>query len=248
MKSKLLLVAAIAAGLSALVACDRDRDNTDVPATTAMGATEAADTGAVPADGNRMGTPETDAGMAGDAAMGTGPDGRALAMLNAINAHEIAASQQALEKGVEGDVAAYARMMIEQHTENRQKTTSLASTATSGANAMEGAVAGTDPGMGRATASAADAMGTAAGASDAQALRAKSERELATLGQQNGAAYSSAYIDAMVKGHTEALALLDDQLIPSATRPEVKAHLTTSREHVAEHLERAKALQAQARS
>ena len=53
---------------------------------------------------------------------------------------------------------------------------------------------------------------------------------------------SKAYIDAMVKGHTEALAVLDNKLIPKATTQAVKDHLAATREHVAHHLERAESL------
>lgn len=49
----------------------------------------------------------------------------ALGVLNAINAHEIAAAEQALSKGVSGDVADYARMMQTSHAQNREQTTAL---------------------------------------------------------------------------------------------------------------------------
>lgn len=49
----------------------------------------------------------------------------ALGVLNAINEHEIAAAQMALDKGVDGDVADYARRMIDEHTANRDQTAAL---------------------------------------------------------------------------------------------------------------------------
>ena len=213
MRSRLLLAAAIAAGLTTLTACGH-RDDTDVPATEA---TTAADT--APADGTTgtsgtadataaLPTTGAAAGMPADAAMAG--ERSALGVLNAINSHEIAAGRQALDKGVSGDVAAFAQMMIDQHGENREKTAAF------------------DPDESSA---------------QAQAQKARGEQELATLAQKSGDDYARAYVDAMVKGHTEALAALDDSLIPAATRPEVKAHLASTREHVAQHLERAKALQ-----
>jgi putative membrane protein len=78
----------------------------------------------------------------------------------------------------------------------------------------------------------------------ATAQRAKGKTELDTLGKQSGDAYVKAYVDAMVKGHTEALAALDNQLIPAAVDPAVKTHLTDTRAAVAKHLESAKQLQA----
>ena len=47
----------------------------------------------------------------------------------------------------------------------------------------------------------------------------------------------------MVTGHTEALASLDQRLIPAATSPDARTHLQTTREHVARHLELARGLQ-----
>ncbi len=148
----------------------------------------------------------------GTSSSGSAPAERAaLGVLNAINDHEIAAGQQALKKAVKGDVADYARMMIDQHTENRGRTASL--------NPDSAAV-------------------------DAQAQQQKGESELAALEAKSGEDYSRAYVDAMVKGHTEALAALDGKLIPAASSPAVREHLTQTRGHVAEHLERAKALAA----
>jgi putative membrane protein len=226
LESKLLLAAAIAAGLATLSACGH-RDDNDVPATdgTAAADTAPADgtSGAAPADGTTgaSGTPGAPADTAGalpatGVAGGTPADAgmvaerSALGLLNAINSHEIAAGRQALDKGVSGDVAAFAQMMIDQHTENREQTAAF------------------DP----------DENST-----EAQAQKAKGEQELATLAQKSGDDYARAYVDAMVKGHTEALAALDNRIIPAATRAEVRTHLASTREHVAQHLERAKALQ-----
>jgi putative membrane protein len=77
----------------------------------------------------------------------------------------------------------------------------------------------------------------------AAAQRDKGKAELEALGKQSGDAYAKAYVDAMVKGHTEALAALDNDLIPAATDPAVKTHLTDTRAAVAKHLETAKQLQ-----
>lgn len=137
-----------------------------------------------------------------------------LGVLNAINDHEIAAGKQALAKGVTGDVAKYAKMMIDEHTKNRTET---------------------------------NALGPDANASDAQAQRQTSEQKLATLDSKNASDYASAYVAAMVKGHADALQVLDTKLIPSATRPEVKSHLTATRGRVAEHFEKAKELETAAR-
>lgn len=244
--SRALLATAIAASLVLLVGCG-DRNNnddtamTDTPAsdaaaagdTSATGMNDAADATAMASDGTGTGTGAamgtdasgmgtgtgTDAAGAGTSAAAAGDpqnmasapaEKSALGVLNAINEHEIAAGRQALDKGVSGPVAQYAQMMIDQHSENRTKTS---------------------------------AMGPDASAADATAQRRKGEAELKALDAKQADAYSKAYVDAMVKGHTEALAALDGKLIPAATTAGVKAHLTMTRQHVAQHLEQAKALQ-----
>ncbi|MFE0499391.1 DUF4142 domain-containing protein [Lysobacter soli] len=75
------------------------------------------------------------------------------------------------------------------------------------------------------------------------ALEEKGRSDLSTLDQKSGKEYEKAYVDAMVKGHQDALTLIDTRLLPAATDDNVRAFLTTSREHVAMHLERGRALQ-----
>ncbi|HJW45710.1 MAG TPA: DUF4142 domain-containing protein [Lysobacter sp.] len=76
------------------------------------------------------------------------------------------------------------------------------------------------------------------------ALRNQGERELRTLEMRSGTAYEAAYVDAMVRGHVEALALIDATLLPAATTEAVRQHFTTTRATVARHLERAREIQA----
>lgn len=213
--------ALLAVALAGLAGCRQEPADPAAPPAPGAGAT-AADVASTPGPIPSTGTdanPATGAAPAepvsADAsgmtpAAGSVPENAALGVLNAINEHEIAAGEQAISKKVDGEVAAYARMMIEQHSENRTKTS---------------------------------ALGADADAAQAQAQRRKGEQELASLAAQDGDAYRKAYIDAMVKGHTEALATLDGTLIPSAGRQDVKDHLATTRQHVAEHLEQAKRLQ-----
>ncbi len=77
----------------------------------------------------------------------------------------------------------------------------------------------------------------------ATAQKNKGEAELAALGKHKGD-YAKAYIDAMVKGHTEALADIDQTLLPQAQSPEAKQHLQKTRTAVAHHLEEAKSVRA----
>lgn len=198
------VVATLALAL-AVSACNERRDASgdvaagDVPAVDPTGRPDAVE-----------GTTDSTVAAADAAAVASAPAERAaLGVLNAINDHEIAAGGQALAKRVEGEVADYARMMIDPHSENRRQTT---------------------------------ALGADAAAEKAQAQQQKGQAELARLDAMTGDAYAQAYVAAMVKGHTEALATLDGELIPAATTPAVRDHLTRTREHVAANLERAKAL------
>lgn len=65
---------------------------------------------------------------------------------------------------------------------------------------------------------------------------------LAPLVTKDGAEFERGYLEAMVKGHTEALAMIDGKLLRAAKDDAVKAHLEKTREVVAGHLETAKAL------
>jgi len=142
-------------------------------------------------------------------------DGDALGMLAAIDEHEVAAAMQARSKNVKGKVLDYANMMETDHNKNLADTRAL------------------DGKDGVMLASNADVV----------AMRSQGEAELAQLAALDGDAYEKAYVDAMVKGHTDALAALDAKLIPAAKVAAVKAHLSATRDAVQHHLDAAKALQ-----
>lgn len=210
--NRLLAIAAISLASFALLSACGERTSSDGADVSSATPVPASDPGA--SDTTLPGT-TGDATMMEDAAASTtstngGTSERtALGVLSSINAHEIAAGEQALRKGVKGEVAAYAKMMIDQHTENQAKTLAL------------------DPD---------------ASASDAMAQQRKGEAELAALDAKSGDDYARAYVDAMVKGHTEALEALDNRLIPAATSEPARQHFTTTRGHVAAHLEQAQRL------
>ncbi|MFC5578717.1 DUF4142 domain-containing protein [Lysobacter niabensis] len=212
-----LLAAALAFGLLP-AACDRRTVEDDSAATPAEPASSGeavvpppvtdVDSGAAtPAPS--AGTPAT-AGPASAAATTSQAD--ALALLIAVNEHEIAAADQAQTKQVTGPVLAFAQMMKSDHEKNLADTTRL------------GGAESTAPAI--------------------SALRSKGEADLKTLATQSGGAYERAYMDAMVRGHGEALALIDGTLLPAATADNVRKHFTTTRAEVAHHLERAKEIQA----
>lgn len=225
MKSSMRLAAmAIAAVLLLPAACDR-RDTEDDTATTpadteldrptdaATATPEATDaTAEGPAAGSAAGTTATPGSPdQGTPAATATSQADALAMLMAVNEHEISAADQAIRKKVTGDVRQYAEMMRTDHGKNLQETTRLG--------------------------------GAASTATAVTAMREKGENELRTLDAQTGKAYEKAYIDAMVKGHTEALAMIDNTMLPAATDANVRQHFTVTRTAVSRHLDRAKELQ-----
>ena len=90
------------------------------------------------------------------------------------------------------------------------------------------------------------ALGALADTQEVQAMKQKAAADLAELGKKSGKEYETAYVTAMVDGHTEALALIDGRLLSLASAGPVRDHLTKTRQHVAMHLEAAQKLQAAA--
>jgi putative membrane protein len=149
-------------------------------------------------------------------ALGTG-DAEAIATLSAVNQHEIAAAQLAKNKGVGTEVAEYAAKMDAEHSNNQRQTDQLAASA------------GVKP----------------AETDKVRALKTKTEGERDKLASLSGKEFEKAYVQAMVKDHTEVLAKIDKELLPAASNAAVKEHLQKTRDHVAHHLEEARRLDAQ---
>lgn len=77
--------------------------------------------------------------------------------------------------------------------------------------------------------------------SDALEANAKNKRKM--LKELKGPAFDKMYLDQEVSMHTQLINDLDQKFIPSATNPEFKTYLQTTREHVSKHLDMAKTLQ-----
>ncbi|GAB6195883.1 DUF4142 domain-containing protein [Lysobacter xanthus] len=217
MNSKTPLALAIAAlVLFGTAACNRNEDanggTNNTPAATADTATSDATTPGTTADGAPT-APATDPAAAGNMATPSQPE--ALALLNAVNEHEVKAAEQAKSKKVTGDVLAYANMMQTEHSKNMTMTTSLLE--------KNGPAPGDSPTL-----------------SD---MKAKGEAEMQQLAALDGDAYAKAYMDAMVMGHQDTLTKLDSMLLPAATDAAVKQHLQMTRDAVQKHLDQAKQIQ-----
>lgn len=225
MPIKPLLALAIAA---ALVGCNRNQD-ADGGTTNTPAAEPAAPAVTDTQPGGLATPPGTDAAMAVS-------QDEALALLNAVNDHEIKAAEMAKAKNVTGPVLEYANMMAAEHGKNMADTTALM-------QRLAGTAAAPGPAAGPATATVAAPVGAeTARVTEKKAQAAAKEAQLQKL---DGEAFAKAYIDEMVTGHADTLAMLDSQLIPAATDEAARAHLTTTRGHVAMHLEKAREIQGQ---
>lgn len=138
-----------------------------------------------------------------------------LGVVLAVDENEIAAASKAEKQKLSADAMTYAKMLHKEHKANKEATKKVGKTL----------------GIKHVTSPTADN------------LRAKGEADLKSMASLKGTDFEKAYIDAMVQGHTDALQLLDTQLIPSAKSDALKTHLTDTRNHVAMHLEQGKRLQ-----
>ncbi len=229
----------------ALAACDNNATHvdggsgsaaTDVP--NSSGQSEALARGMA---STQDGAP--DAGTLGEArSMLADADRSALMAVAEVDRHEIAASELALSKDVQGPVRDYAETLQRDHTRNLEATRALLGPAAGTGETMTTVAGGTAATTRAAT--GADTRGEAGDAPpDVMAMQRKHEAQHQTLAALDGAEFQRAWVDAMVTGHQEALDKLDSELIPSADDARVQRHLQTSRTAIAGHLETARGLQ-----
>ena len=146
---------------------------------------------------------------------GSAAEGEVLGTLIAIDMNEIVAAMVASQKQVNSQVAGYAKMLHEQHGMNAERTMKLGEKI--------------------------DVTPLATQSVDA--LRAKAAGELASIVPLEDEQFAQAYMAAMIEGHTEALQMIDQQLLPKGKNQELKEHLTQTRQAVAKHLQMAQQLQ-----
>lgn len=187
----------------------------------ALGASDTLKNKPAPGTSSPAGTPGTAPGAAtgqpqpGAQASQPLTDAQILGVVDAVDEHEIDAANKAMKQKLSTEVAAFAKMLKEQHAANKETTRKLAKTLK----------------LKAASSPAADS------------LRAEGKAGVKAMAAKTGAEFEKAYLDAMVDGHTEVLAMLDNRLIPAAGSEAVKSHLTEFRGHVSAHLEQGKRLQ-----
>lgn len=138
-----------------------------------------------------------------------------LSTIATIDKNEILVSLVAVNKKVPSDIADLAKMMIDQHSSNLTTIFDMAQSMHI-ANLSGG---------------------------ETDKLAADGKKLLMSIGGLEGDAFNKAYVDAMVKGHTAALELIDKKLMATAKTDEMKKFMTDTRATVAEHLEHAKKVQ-----
>ncbi|RZK22867.1 MAG: DUF4142 domain-containing protein [Flavobacterium sp.] len=67
-------------------------------------------------------------------------------------------------------------------------------------------------------------------------IRQQNAADLAIISKLNGKEFEKAYIDMMIKDHTNVLGIIDKQLLPSVEHDKVRNYLTETRANVASHM------------
>ena len=151
-------------------------------------------------------------------ALAAGPnDAQIAAVVVTANPVDIDAGQWAEAHAASGDVKAFAKLMVTDHTAVNKSATDLA---------------------GRLHLVPEDNA-------TAQSLKKGGEDNVAHLKTLAGAAFDRAYVDHEVAYHEAVLSALDTTLIPSATNADLKALMVKVRPAFVAHLDHARHLQAQ---
>lgn len=130
---------------------------------------------------------------------------------SAIDRAEVEQARLAVNKADDDAVKDYARLMLAQHGQNLQDVNQLQTRLN---------LTPTDSQL-------------------ASQLRSSSMNLESQLSQESGDDFDSMYIDHQIDQHRTALEIIDNQLLPSARREELKSTLQSLRSMVADHLQRA---------
>ena len=144
-----------------------------------------------------------------------GGDAEILSILLAVDTNEVVGAMEAAKQELSADIKEYAKMIHTEHGKHAAATMKLGQKI----------------------------QVTPMDTEKTNALRMKGAAELATLVPLKDAEFGTKYVDAMVKGYTEVLGMIDDELLKNVENESLKTHLTETREHISMHLEKAKQLQ-----
>lgn len=135
-------------------------------------------------------------------------DKEILSMIKAVDLDEIQAAKSAEKKNISKKVMDYAKMMITHHNSNIKKVEEIEKSMVM--NYQE--------------------------TSSITSLRQQNVADLAKINELNGKEFEKAYLDMMIKDHTNVLGIIDKQLLPSVEHDKIRNHLTATRANVASHM------------
>jgi putative membrane protein len=135
-------------------------------------------------------------------------DGQIVQILATVDSGEIEQAQLATSRAASPQVRQFASEMIDQHTQAKQQGAQLA----------------------------AQANLSLAGSKQSDELHAKGAQTKQDLMNSEPAAFDDAYMKAQVNQHQEVLDLIDNKLVPAASNPDLRTHLTAARSMVHHHL------------
>lgn len=145
----------------------------------------------------------------------TTSDSNALAMITAINQGEIDQANAAIPKLAHDDAKAFADMMLKHHSEALAKLSTIATE-----QKMTMMDNGASTAMKRDSAELVGKMGTATA----------------------GPVFDRMYMQAQVDGHTKALRMIDNDVLPNIDNMTLKNTVTEMRRQVQEHLAKAQSV------
>lgn len=147
-------------------------------------------------------------------ARGDATDGEVLGFIAAADELEVVSAITAGSKKMSSDAAKFSQMLHEAH----------------GAHLVETLELGTRIGV------------TPLETAKIDAFRKKNVGALADMVPLDGEDFERSYLAAKIEGHTELIAMIDSKLLGEARSDEVRQHVQATRDHLAAHLEQAKAL------
>lgn len=138
-------------------------------------------------------------------------DGEVIAIESTLHDSVIELAELARETAAEAQVRDFAAMVAEHHRHGQQKLDALA--RTNGMSAVHDDLS--------------------------NKLAQDTQVTLAELRKRRGRDFDHAYLEAMIKHHRDAIAVVERQLLPSVKSSNVKYHLTTERRILEDELSRA---------
>lgn len=139
-----------------------------------------------------------------------------LKIIDEANEAEIKAAKRAQSYGASAEVKKFAKHMIDEHKANLREAKSVAKKAKIRPQKSD----------------------------MSESLEKDVKAKFADLKKQpKGADFDRTYIDQQIAMHDQLLKDLEQNMIPAATTPEVKQFLETTKNHVQEHLTRARSVQ-----